>query len=104
MYVPCMYCVLEHIPFMMHNYIHHVHSFFFFFSGIPPGLLVHVPLCGCTCLSCECNDNIGPPPDELQLTCRGGHSQVSCLLVKINSSQHQSHYTHPLQPPALLVQ
>ena len=97
MYVLRMYCVLEHILFMMP-------SLFFFLLVFPPGLLVHVPLCGCTCLAYECNDNIGPPPDELQLTCRGGHSQVSCLLVKINSGQLQSHYTHPLQPPALLVQ
>lgn len=77
------------------------------FPCIPSGLRVSV-----VTYVCMCSINIGPPPGELWLTCReeeaegevGVHSQVSCLLVKINSGQHQSHYTHPLQPPALLVQ
>ena len=74
--------------------------------SIPLVLHVHVRVCACVCVCvCVCvYSTVDPQPGELWLTCRGGHSQVSCLLVKINSSQHQSHYTHPLQPPALLVQ
>lgn len=47
---------------------------------------------------------ISPLSGELWLTCRERNRQVSCLLVRINSCQHQSHYVHPLQPPVLLVQ
>lgn len=47
-----------------------------------------------------------PLPGELWLTCGG--AQPGQLSIgqdkKINSGQHWSHYTYPLQPAALLVQ